>query len=124
MHCYELSRRLARSGDARLASVSVNALDPGFMPGTGLARSWPAPLRWISDYILPGLRLVHNNTHHPKVSARRVVALTTGPEGSSGGRYYSNGKPVKSSDQSYDEQVAAELWTSSAMMTGESVDLT
>lgn len=124
MHCYELSRRLAGSGDARLTSISVNALDPGFMPGTGLARSWPTPLRWISDHILPALRLVHNNTHHPRVSARRVVALTTGPEGRSGSKYYSNGKPVKSSDQSYDEQVAKELWTSSAAMTGESADLT
>ncbi len=40
---YELSRRLSASGDPRLASIKVNAIDPGLMPATGLTRSQSRP---------------------------------------------------------------------------------
>lgn len=40
---YELARQLDQSGDPRLQSIYVNAFDPGMMPGTGLARTYPAP---------------------------------------------------------------------------------
>ncbi len=99
---YELSRRLSASGDPRLASIKVNAIDPGLMPATGLARSWPAPLRWVSRNVLPLLRLVHSNVHSPATSGTRVAEITTGPEAEPGGRYFSNGKAVRSSDASYD----------------------
>ena len=45
---YEYARRLAGSSDSRLQSVRVNAFDPGLMPATGLARSYSAPLRFVS----------------------------------------------------------------------------
>lgn len=120
---YELSRRLSASGDPRLASIKVNAIDPGLMPVTGLARSWPAPLRWVSRNVLPLLSLVHNNVHSPATSGTRVAEITTGPEAAPGGRYFSNGKAVRSSDASYDQDKARELWVASASMTGLPVEI-
>lgn len=120
---YELSRRLAGSGDERLQSIKTNAIDPGLMPSTGLARSWPAALRWVSRNILPLLRFFNDNVHTPAVSARRVAALTTGPDAAPGGRYFSNGKAVRSSDASYNQAAQRELWISSAQMTGLPAEL-
>ena len=120
---YELTRRLSALADPRLSSVKVNAIDPGLMPATGLARSWPAPLRWVSRNVLPLLRLVNNNVHTPQTSAKRVAAITIGPDAAPGGRYFSNGKAVRSSDASYDESRARELWIASAEMTGLPAEL-
>lgn len=114
---YELSRRLAASGDPRLSSIKVNAVDPGLMPATGLARTWPAPLQLFARYVLPLLRLVNDNVHRPETSARRIGDITTGNLAAPGGRYFSNGKAAPSSDASYDEGKARELWVSSAAMT-------
>ena len=115
---YELSRRLAESGDHRLKSIRANAIDPGLMPATGLARSWPPHLRWVSHNILPLLRFVNDNVHTPEVSGKRLAALTTGPEAEPGGRYFSNGRAVPSSKLSYDTKRQKELWAASAKMTG------
>lgn len=123
MHGYELARRLTITGDARLASIRVNMLDPGLMPATGLARSFPPHLQWVSRNILPLLRFVISNVHRPEVSAGRVVEITTGPLAEPGSRYFSNGKAVRSSTDSYDDGSWTELWESSARMTGLSVEL-
>lgn len=120
---YELSRRLADAGDVRLKSIKVNAIDPGLMPATGLARSWPKHLQWISRNVLPLARLISNNVHNPRTSGNRVASLTTGPAATPGGRYFSNGKAVHSSEQSYDRGVQGELWVSSAKMTGLPAEL-
>lgn len=117
MHGYELGRRLAAANDARLASIKVNVLDPGLMPATGLARSFPPHLQWVSRHILPLLRFVMDNIHRPEVSAGRVVEITTGPLAEPGNRYFSNGKVVRSSVDSYDRDKWRELWESSERMT-------
>ena len=122
-NAYELSHRLSASDDARLSSIKVNAIDPGLMPATGLARSWPAPLRWVSRNILPLLKFVNNNVHTPATSAKRVAALSLGPDAQPGGRYFSNGKPVPSSDASYEKDKARELWISSATMISLPVNI-
>ena len=114
---YELSRRLASSGDGRLQSIKVNAFDPGFMPTTGLGRSWPPFLRWVSANVLPLLRFVMKNVHTPDVSGARLATLTTGEEAMPGGRYFSNGKAVPSSELSYDQAKQHDLWIASARMT-------
>ena len=120
---YELSRRLSASGDPRLASIKVNAVDPGLMPATGLTRSHGAVMRWVGRNVLPLLRLVNDNVHVPATSGKRVAALTVGEDAAPGGRYFSNGKAVRSSEASYDEGKARELWISSATMTGLPTEL-
>jgi hypothetical protein len=53
-----------------------------------------------------------------------VAALTVGLEAAPGGRYFSDGKAVHSSELSYDEAKQRELWVSSARMTGLPVEPT
>ncbi|MFC4732258.1 SDR family NAD(P)-dependent oxidoreductase [Salipiger abyssi] len=118
MYGYELARRLAASDNARLNSIRVNILDPGLMPATGLARSFPPHLQWVSRNLLPLLRFVMDNVHRPEVSAQRVADITTGPMAEPGNRYFSDGKVARSSVESYDERKWLELWESSAAMTG------
>lgn len=112
---YELQRLLKASGDTRLASITVNALNPGMMPGTGLARTWPRPIRLISRYLLP---LLEKNVQTTEGSAERLLRLTLGQEASPGGRYFSNGAPIASFQDSYNETFQRELWISSARMAG------
>ena len=78
---YELARQLDRSGDPRLQTIHVNAFDPGMMPGTGLARSYPAPLRFVWNYVLPVLTLFQRNVNRPSISGRRLAALASGQMG-------------------------------------------
>lgn len=114
----ELARQLAASPDQRLRSISANAFDPGLMPATGLARTYPAPLRFISKRILPALALFMSNIHSPATSGRRLARLASGAQGAATGKYFSDGREVRSSDLSYDIAKALDLWNSSADMTG------
>src|SRR5262249_23501063 len=52
---YELVRRLERAGLAPPTGPTVNGFDPGLVPGSGLARDYPAPLRFIWDRVGPTL---------------------------------------------------------------------
>ena len=120
---YELARRLEQSGDPRLQSLRVNAFDPGMMPGTGLARSYPASLRFVWRYILPALTLVQKNVNRPGTSGRRLAALADGSMGDFTGQYVSMGQVAASSPESHDADKARDLWDTSAAMTGFPVEL-
>ena len=115
---YEYARRLAGSPDSRLQSLRVNAFDPGLMPATDLARTYSAPLRFASRYILPPLSLFMSNVNSPAKSGHRLALLASGEEGPVTGKYFSDGKEIRSSIESYDPQKALDLWNSSATMTG------
>lgn len=116
---YEFARLLAESLDPRLRSLKVNAFDPGFMGATGLARTYSAPLRFISKYILPPvLSLFKSNINSPAKSGKRLALLASGSDGSVTGKYFSDGHEVRSSEDSYNVQNQLDLWSSSAGMTG------
>lgn len=118
---YELASRLALADDERLSSIKVNAFNPGMMPATGLARSFPKPMQWIGRHILPILS--RGKIQTPHASGERLAALTLGAEASPGGRYVANGIVIRSSDLSYDERLWRELWDASATMTHVPVEL-
>jgi NAD(P)-dependent dehydrogenase (short-subunit alcohol dehydrogenase family) len=120
---YELARRLAESSDPRLRSIRVNAFDPGMMPGTGLARTYPAPLRFVWNYILPLATFFRRNVNRPSTSGARLAKLASGEMGNATGKYYSAGRETRSSALSYNADNARELWNASADMTGLSHDL-
>jgi NAD(P)-dependent dehydrogenase (short-subunit alcohol dehydrogenase family) len=120
---YELARQLDQSGDPRLRSIHVNAFDPGMMPGTGLARTYPGPLRFLWNYVLPALTLFERNVNRPSTSGRRLAALASDQIGELKGKYVSMGKVVPSSAQSYDASKALDLWKFSAELTGLPVSL-
>ncbi len=116
---YELDRRLRAAGlSTAAAPITVNAFDPGLMPGTGLARDYGPVARFVSNRILPGLRpligLLGVNTNSVESSGKNLARLVLDPEleGVSG-RYFEGEKEIRSSGLSYDRKNAAELWEAS-----------
>jgi NAD(P)-dependent dehydrogenase (short-subunit alcohol dehydrogenase family) len=123
---YELDRRLAAAGLANgAARVSVNGFDPGLVPGSGLARDYPRPMRFIWDRILPALARLLTlllPTINPAPKAGNALAnLVLDPAlAEVTGKYFpshSRWRAAPSSDASYDVARARELWEESVRMT-------
>jgi NAD(P)-dependent dehydrogenase (short-subunit alcohol dehydrogenase family) len=106
------------------AGVTVNAFDPGLMPGTGLAREAPAFLRWLWFAVLPRMLpvlrlLLTKNVHTAKDSGAALARLIHDPElATTTGRYFEGLHEIRSSVASYDEARASELWKDSRALTG------
>jgi NAD(P)-dependent dehydrogenase (short-subunit alcohol dehydrogenase family) len=113
---YGLARRLPEG-------ITVNAFDPGLMPGTGLAREYPAFVRFAWHSILPKLipllRLILlKNIHKPEESGEALARLIVDPARvSTNGKYFEGLREIPSSDESYDEDRADELWRDSGTLT-------
>jgi NAD(P)-dependent dehydrogenase (short-subunit alcohol dehydrogenase family) len=104
---YELARRMTAAG----IDVTVNGFDPGMMPGTGLARDYDAGSRVAWRFIMPVLTLLAPNVNRVTTSARNLARLVTDPALSHvTGRYFIGRNEARSSEQSYDQAVAARLW--------------
>jgi NAD(P)-dependent dehydrogenase (short-subunit alcohol dehydrogenase family) len=109
---YVLHERLADK------NIRVNAFDPGLTPGRGLAKSYPAPLRFVWNNIMPMMRYFRKNTNSPATSGCRLANLAFSKElRQLNGIYYSDGKVTKSSTDSYNNVYQAELWKSSIELT-------
>ena len=123
---YELARRIQAAGlssDAR--PLSVNGWEPGLVPGSGLARDYPAPLKLIWDWILPGVARVLSH-RYPTInpaskSGASLAQLALDPtlERRSGLYFpsHSRWREAPSSDLSYDAGKAGELWEHSLRWT-------
>jgi NAD(P)-dependent dehydrogenase (short-subunit alcohol dehydrogenase family) len=113
---YALARRLP-------AGVTANAFDPGMVPGTGLTREAPAPMHFAATHVLPHiiplLRHVMNpNIHTVKDSGDALARLLTDPAlAGTTGRYFEGRREIRSSDESYDDNRAEELWHASETLT-------
>ncbi len=119
---YELDRRI-RAGTIELSpGITVNAFDPGLMPGTGLVRDYPAPLRFVWHRLLPALRpllrrVMGGNVHTPAQSGAALADLVVSPRWAGvSGRYFEGRHEIASSDESHDQTRADSLWTASAAM--------
>jgi light-dependent protochlorophyllide reductase len=111
---YELDRRLGHGGQG----VTVNAFDPGLMPGSGLARDYPPLQRLAWRYLLPALRVLPG-VHSTRTSGRNLAALANEArfDGVSG-EYFGELRPIRSSADSYDRAKALDLWeTSERLLT-------
>jgi NAD(P)-dependent dehydrogenase (short-subunit alcohol dehydrogenase family) len=121
---YELARRLQAEGlSTPERPITVNAFNPGLMPGTDLARGYSPAKRfawyYILPYVLPLLRLLHANVNSIEASGRALARLVLDPELEGvTGRYFDGRKEIRSSAESYDEKKAAELWEASADLVG------
>jgi NAD(P)-dependent dehydrogenase (short-subunit alcohol dehydrogenase family) len=109
---------------ARLpAGVTANAFNPGLVPGTGLQRSAPAPIRLLARYVLPHAtwllrRLVTPNVRGAAESGTALARLAIDPDlAETTGRYFDGRDPVPSSAESYDVTRADELWQTSLELT-------
>lgn len=106
------------------AGVTANAFDPGLMPGTGLVREAPAPLRFVWHQVLPRMlpllrRLVSANIHTPAESGAALARLVTDPAlAGTTGKYFEGTREIPSSEESYDEERAEQLWQASLALTG------
>ncbi len=114
-----LAERLAPSR----ADVMVAAFDPGFTPGTGLARAYPAPLRLIWHTILPLGALVQPRMSTPARSGRLLAQLAISPayEGARGAYFAVRGPNLiekAPSELAQDPQACAKLWRDSAALVG------
>lgn len=113
---YELARRLP-------TGMTANAFDPGLMPGTGLAREFPAPMRFVWQTVLPRIlpllrRLITPNIHTTKESGAALARLIVDPAlENTNGSYFEGLREIRSSVDSYDTNRAEELWQASAVLT-------
>ena len=115
LFAYELDRRVCGR------AITVNAFDPGMMPGTGLARDYPRAQRLAWRLLLPALTLGSRNVHTPRQSARALARLVSDPElERESGKYWSEAKQSRSSEESYDAAKALELWNTSMELLHES----
>jgi NAD(P)-dependent dehydrogenase (short-subunit alcohol dehydrogenase family) len=112
---YALARRLP-------AGVTANAFDPGLMPRTSLMREAPAPFRFIARRIPIQLfrRLFSPNVHTAQESGSALARLVTDPELSAvTGRYFEGLRQIRSSDESYNDERAEELWNASMALIAD-----
>ncbi len=114
-------RELARRSSDR-PDLSVLAFDPGFVPGTGLARSYGPFADWLFRNILPiVIRGGHVST--AQISGRALAGLAT-DAGFAGGRglYWSmdHRRPIlrEPSTLARDDAACAALWEESAALVG------
>lgn len=109
-----LDRRLAPQRPLR--AVTVNAFDPGLMPGTGLAReaSRVEQFLWfrVLPRIIPLLRLlISPNIHAPAESGAALACLAVGSDAAGEtGKYFEGMKKIPSSRDSYVEEKQDDLW--------------
>jgi NAD(P)-dependent dehydrogenase (short-subunit alcohol dehydrogenase family) len=124
---YELVRRLEASGlNAGGRRLTANAFDPGLVPGSGLAREYAAPLRFVWDRVLPGLARVLSpmvagiNPADKAGGALARLVLEPGLERVSGKYFPSHTRwqEEASSAASYDLERARALWEASVRMVG------
>jgi light-dependent protochlorophyllide reductase len=119
LFAYELERRLRaeKAVGSNGRSITVNAFDPGLMPGTGLARDYGRLARFAWRFVLPVLRPFVPNVNSAARSGRALANMITDPRFDRiSGKYFQGARDVPSSKDSYDPVIATELWESSASM--------
>ncbi|EEA23578.1 hypothetical protein TMatcc_002455 [Talaromyces marneffei ATCC 18224] len=116
LYSYALHRRFEAINKKTGKHWTVAAIDPGLMPGTGLARDATGFERflWLKvlPKIIPLLRLlISPNIHTTEHSGKMLARLVTGSDEEIGsGKYYEEDRQIKSSDASYDQDKQEDLW--------------
>ncbi len=104
---YELARRLAGSG------VTANCLHPGVI-GSNFGSAGPVMIRL-------GMKVARPFLKSSARGADTVTYLASSPEVEGvSGKYFVNRREARSSDESYDREVAARLWKVSEELTAAS----
>lgn len=106
---HEYARRLP-------AGIDALAYNPGFVPGTGLARHAGPLARFAMRRVLPVMTLTPFATSRDTAGghlADIVLGTTRAPTGS----YVDRGRPARSSEESYDPRREGELWEAAERFT-------
>lgn len=120
LFAYELDRRLGHGQ----GGVSVNAFNPGLMPGSGLAREYGPLQRFGWRFVMPVMRVLPN-VRSTRQSGGHLAALAADAtyDGVTGS-YFDGLKPVRSSVDSYDLAKADDLWDTSERLIAEAAGAT
>jgi len=114
----EFSRRQAPGPHPSNAPASL-AMDPGMLPGTGLARDYRAYERFAWNRILPLISRIRQGSSQLSRAAKDLAALAADPLVTPlNGGYYVGTAPEPSSALSYDRSNAMDLWHVCAQLTG------
>jgi NAD(P)-dependent dehydrogenase (short-subunit alcohol dehydrogenase family) len=126
---YELVKRMKQVESLR--NVTVNAMCPGLMLGTGLARNAGWLFNFIHVYILPWLSPIFSyfmgaeRVATPDESGKYLATLATSDKFDGvTGKYVRKLKCIESSLESYDEQKQRVLWEESIKLVGLKQDET
>ena len=94
----------------------MNVFDPGLMPGSGLARDYPPVQRLAWRYALPLFRFLPQ-VRSARTSGAHLAALVAHPrfDGVTG-QYFDGRKSIRSSADSYDRDMALDLWQTSEQL--------
>ncbi len=112
MTTYELQERLKHT------NIRVNAYDPGLTPGTGLARTYTPVMRFLWKNVFPILTLIKSNIHTPAQAGKNLANLAYSEKYKDlKGIYFSDGKVVKTSVDSYSKVFQRDLWNGSLELT-------
>jgi NAD(P)-dependent dehydrogenase (short-subunit alcohol dehydrogenase family) len=117
------AREMARRLSGRRDDIAVAAFDPGFTPGTGLARGYPGPAGWIFRHVLPSLVRRTDRVSTPANSGRLLAELITSDRyaGSRGTYWAVRGEAlldVEPSVQARDGARCAQLWDDTSELLG------
>lgn len=114
-------RELARRHSDR-PDLTILAFDPGFVPGTGLARSYGPVINWLFRSVLPiVVRGAHVST--APISGRALAALATAPKYAGGRGVYWSMERRRAIDRqpsplARDDAACTALWDDSASLVG------
>lgn len=117
------ARELAHRTEETRPDLTIIAYDPGFTPGTGLARDYPGPSGLIFRFLLPLLVKRTERVSTPQNSGRLLAELATCP-GHAGlrGRYMAVRRElvldVPPSAVAHDAELSEKLWDHSAGLVG------
>jgi NAD(P)-dependent dehydrogenase (short-subunit alcohol dehydrogenase family) len=107
---HEYARRLPTGIDA----VAYN---PGFVPGTSLARDAGPFSRFAMRRVLPAMTLTPFATSRT-TAGRHLADLALGEIQAPTGSYVDRGRAARSSEESYDPRREGELWEAAERLTG------
>ena len=106
---HEYARRLP-------AGIDAVAYNPGFVPGTGLARHADPVSRFAMRRILPAMTLTPFATTR-SAAGRHLADVVLGTTRAPTGAYVDRDREARSSEESYDPQREAELWDAAERFT-------
>jgi len=112
---YELAERIKQQTNK---NITVNAFNPGQMPGTGFSRTFPPIMRFVSKHILPVFTLFCPNINTPDKSGKALASLIINPElNETTGKYFDGTREIKSSELSYNKENRKDLWKTSVELS-------
>ncbi|MFE6922183.1 SDR family NAD(P)-dependent oxidoreductase [Nocardia sp. NPDC057663] len=109
---HEYARRLP-------AGIDAVAYNPGFVPGTDLARDADPASRFAMRYVLPIMTLTPWATSR-RAAGRYLADVVLGDIAAPTGSYVDRNQVTRSSEESYDPQREAEIWHAGERFVGVS----